>query len=109
MDEVLAKAADLGRAIKATEKYARLRDAEAAAMKSPDSVKLAEALTTLQQELAANEAKGKPLDAGLKERYEKIAAAVSLDPKLLTLARVQKEFQELVNEVSRTMPGELKP
>ena len=109
MDEVLAKAADLGRAIKGTEKYVRLREAEATVMKSPDSVKLAEALTTLQQELAAAESKGKPIDPGLKERYEKIAAAVALDPKLLTLARVQKEFQDLVNQVSRTMLGELKP
>ena len=109
MDEVLAKAADLGRAIRGTEKYARLRDAEAAVMKSPDSVKLAEALTTLQNELSAAEAKGKPLDAALKDRYEKIAAAVSLDSKLITLSKVQREFQDLVNEVSRTMLGELKP
>ena|SRR5690349_9294573 len=108
MDDVLAKAAELGRAIRGTEKYRKLRDAEADVMKSPDSVKLAEALGTLQQERSAAEASGKPLDPSLKDRYEKIAAAVSLDPKLLTLAKVQKEFQDLVNEVSRTMLGELK-
>ena len=109
MDDVLAKAADLGRAIRATENYKRLRDAEAEVLKFPDSVKLAEGLATLQGELAASEKRGKGLDPDLKERYEKIAAAVSLDPRLLHLSKVQREFQDLVNEVSRTMLGELKP
>jgi cell fate (sporulation/competence/biofilm development) regulator YlbF (YheA/YmcA/DUF963 family) len=77
-------------------------------MKSPDSVKLAEAYATLQQERAKAEKSGKPVDPALKERFEKIAAAVALDPRIVELARAQQEFQDLVNEVSRTMLGELK-
>ncbi len=109
MDDVLAKAADLGRAIRGTEKYRVLREAEAVVMKSPESVKLAEALSTLQQEKAAAEAAGKVVDAAFKDRLDRISAAVALDPRLVTLARAQQEFQALVNDVSRKMLGELKP
>ena len=109
MDDVLAKAAELGKAVRATEKFRALRAAEATVMKSPDTVKLAEALSTLQNELAEREKAGKPMDAAFKERFEKIASAVALDPGLLTLSKAQKEFQALIDEVSRTMLGELKP
>ena len=108
MDDVLAKAADLGRAIRATEKYRALRDAEAAVMKSPDSVKLAEALATLQGERSAAAAGKKPPEKGLEDRYGKIAAAVALDPRLVQLSKAQQEFQALVNDVSRTMLAQLK-
>jgi cell fate (sporulation/competence/biofilm development) regulator YlbF (YheA/YmcA/DUF963 family) len=108
MDDVLAKAADLGRAVRATPKFQALRDAEAAVLKSPDSVKLAEAYATLQQERAKAEKSGKPVDAGLQDRFDKISAAVALDPRLLALSRAQQEFQDLVSQVSRTMLGELK-
>ncbi len=109
MDEVLDKAADLGRAIRATEKYRVLREAEGVVMKSPDSVKLAEALATLQQEKAKAAASGKPFTADAQERLDKVAAAVGLDPRLLALAKAQAEFQALVNDVSRRMLSELKP
>jgi cell fate (sporulation/competence/biofilm development) regulator YlbF (YheA/YmcA/DUF963 family) len=109
MDDVLAKAADLGRAIRGTEKYRVLREAEGVVMKAPESVKLAEALSTLQQEKAAAEAAGRAVDAALQDRLGKISAAVALDPRLLDLARAQQEFQALVNDVSRRMLAELKP
>lgn len=109
MEDVLAKAAGLGKAIRGTEKFRALREAEATVMKSADSVKLAEALGTLQQERAAAERAGKKLDDASRARLEKVSAAAALDPKLVALARAQEEFQALVNEVSRTMLGELKP
>ena len=109
MDEVQAKAADLGKAIRATEKYRVLRTAEGAVMQDADCVKLAQALATLQGERAAAERAGKPLDAPAQERLEKIAGAAALDPKLQALAKAQKEFQALVDDVSRTMLSELKP
>ncbi len=108
MSEVLAKASDLGRAIRGTETFRSLRDAEAAVMKSPDSVKLAEALGTLQQERAAAERTGKAPGADLEERLGKIAAAVALDPSLRTLSAAQREFQALVASVSRAMLDELR-
>jgi cell fate (sporulation/competence/biofilm development) regulator YlbF (YheA/YmcA/DUF963 family) len=108
MGDVLAKAADLGRAIRETGKFKALRAAEAEAMKSPDSVKLASALAQLQQEKAAAEKAGKDPGAAFRERYDKIEAAVALDPRLVALARAQAEFQALVNDVSRTMLEQLK-
>ena len=109
MDEVLAKAADLGRAIRGTEKYRALRAAEGEVMKDEASVTLAQALATLQEEGAAAIRAGKPLDPAVQERLEKIAGAAAIDPKLQALAKSQKEFQALVDEVSRTMLAELKP
>ncbi len=109
MDEVLAKAADLGKAIRATDKYRALRASESDVMRDGDCVKLAQALSTLQEETAAAARAGTTLDAQARERLEKIAAAASLDPKLQALAKAQKEFQALVDDVSRTMLAELKP
>ena len=108
MDDVLAKAADLGRAIRATEKFRSLRAAEAAVMKSPETVTLAGALSSLQQERADRDRAGKPIDAAFKERFEKIASAAALDPGLVALSKAQKEFQALIDEVSKTMLAELK-
>ena len=108
MDDVLAKAADLGRAVRATEKFRALRAAEASVMKSPDTVKLAEALSTLQRERADLDRAGTPMDASFKERYEKIANAAALDPTLVALSKAQGEFQALIDQVSRTMLAELK-
>lgn len=109
MDEVLAKAADLGKAIRATEKYAALRKAEAAVLKDADTVRLAQALATLQEERAAAARTGQPLSADAQQRLEKIAAAAALDARLQALSKAQKEFQALVDQVSRTMLSELKP
>ena len=109
MNHVLARAADLGKAMRETERFRALRAAEAAVMAAPDSVKLAEALGTLQKRIADAAAEGKDLEAGTKESLEKIASAAALDPLLRGLWKAQQEFQGLVDEVSRTMLGELKP
>lgn len=108
MQDVLAKAADLGKAIRGTEKFRALREAEAAVMGSADSVKLAEALGTLQQEQAAAARSGKAPAADLESRLGKIAAAASLDPRLQALSTAQREFQALVDSVNRAMLAELK-
>jgi cell fate (sporulation/competence/biofilm development) regulator YlbF (YheA/YmcA/DUF963 family) len=109
MDDVLARAADLGKAVRATEKFRALRAAEAAVMKSPGTVTLAEALVTLQKERADLDRAGKPLDDAFKVRFEKVAAAAAIDPGLIALSKAQKEFQALIDEVSRAMLAELKP
>ena len=109
MQEVLAKAADLGKAIRGTEKFRALRAAEGAVMASADSVKLAQALATLQQERAEAARTGKAFAPEAAARLEKIAAAAALDPRLMDLSRTQREFQALVDEVSRAMLAELKP
>lgn len=108
MQDVLAKATDLGRAIRGTERFRALRAAEAAVMGNAESVKLAQALATLQQERAEAARTGKALAPETAARLEKIAAAAALDPRLLDLSRTQREFQTLVDEVSRTMLAELK-
>jgi cell fate (sporulation/competence/biofilm development) regulator YlbF (YheA/YmcA/DUF963 family) len=109
MDDVTAKAAELGRAIRGTPKFRALREAEAAVMGNGDSVKLARALAALQEEAGKARGEGKEPDAAFKESLEKISAAAALDPRLVALARAQEEFQALVDSVSRTMLGELKP
>ena len=109
MEEVLAKASDLGRAIRGTGKFRALRDAEAAVMKSPESVKLAEALGTLQQEQAEAARAGKALGEESRVRLENIAAAAALDPRIQALDAEQKEFQALVNRVNGAMLAELGP
>lgn len=109
MEDVLARAAELGRAIRATEKFKALRDAEAAVMANPDSVTLAEALGALHRQRAEDEAAGKPMDAAMAERVEKITGAVAVDERLQALSRAQQEFQALVDRVNQTMLGQLKP
>lgn len=108
MEEILAKAAELGRAIRGTAAFRALRDAEAAVMASPDSVKLAEAIATLHGERTSRAAAGKPLDAATAERIGKVAAAVAADPLLQALSRAQQEFQAVVDGVNRTMLAELR-
>ena len=109
MDDVLAKAAELGGAIRETEKFRALREAEGAVIKSPDSVKLAEALGTLHQEKAAAAREGRTLGKEFEERFERIAAAAELDPRLQALSSAQKAFQALIDSVNRTMIAELRP
>jgi cell fate (sporulation/competence/biofilm development) regulator YlbF (YheA/YmcA/DUF963 family) len=108
MDEVLAQAAALGRAIRGTEKFRLLKEAEAAVLARPDAVTLAGALAQLQQERAAAAKEGRTPDAAFRERYEKVEAAAATDPALVALARAQADFQALVGAVSRAMLDELK-
>jgi len=108
-DDVLSRAADLGRAVRDTPKYRALREAEAAVMKDAESVKLAQALATLQERRASLAKEGKALDPADGERLEKIAAAAATDPRLQALSKAQAAFQDLVNSVSRAMLDQLKP
>ena len=109
MEDVLAKAADLGRTLCAAPEFRALRDAEAAVMAAPDSVTLAEALGTLHRRRAADQAAGKPMDAATAEAIEKITAAVALDDRLQALSRAQQAFQALVDRVNGAMLAELRP
>ena len=107
MEDVLAKATDLGKAIRATEKFRALREAEAAVVAVPESVRLAEALGTLQEERVAAARSGKALGPEFEDRLQKIVAAAGLDPRIQGLSLAQKSFQELVDRVNRTMLAEL--
>jgi len=109
MDDVLARAADLGRAVRATRPFAALREAEAAVMKDADSVKLAGALSALQQKQSALAREGKSLPDDERESLRKILAAAAADPRLQALSKAQAEFQSLVDSVSRAMLDQLKP
>jgi cell fate (sporulation/competence/biofilm development) regulator YlbF (YheA/YmcA/DUF963 family) len=109
MDDVLPRAADLGRAIRATERFRALREAEAEVMKDAGSVKLAQALATLQEKKAALAREGKELAAPDRASLETIAAAAAADARLQALSKAQAAFQELVDSVSRTMLEQLKP
>ena len=109
MDDVLPRAADLGRAIRGTEPFRALRAAEAEVMKDAASVKLAQALSTLQEKRAALVREGKDLDAPDRASLETIAAAAAADARLQALSKAQAAFQALVDSVSRTMLEQLKP
>jgi cell fate (sporulation/competence/biofilm development) regulator YlbF (YheA/YmcA/DUF963 family) len=108
MDDVLARAAELGRAVRETPPFRALRAAEAAVMKDADTVKLAGALSALQQQQAALARQGKSLPAAEKASLEKILAAAAADPRLQALSKAQAEFQALVDSVSRAMLDQLK-
>jgi cell fate (sporulation/competence/biofilm development) regulator YlbF (YheA/YmcA/DUF963 family) len=108
MDDVLAKATELGKAIRATEKFRLLREAETAVMNSADSVKLAEALGTIQRERMEAARDGKALPPEAEGRLQKILAAAGLDPRLQALSLAQQEFQALVDRVNHTMLDELR-
>ena len=108
MDDCLARAADLGRALRETAAFRALRAAEASVLEDKGSVELARALSTLQEKRAALGREGKPLDAADQASLEKIAAAAAADARLVALSKAQSAFQDLVNSVSRTMLGELK-
>ncbi len=109
MEDVIAKASELGRTLCAAPEFLALREAEAAVMASPDSVTLAEALGTLHQRRAADQAAGRPMDAATAETIGKITAAVAIDERLQALSRAQQAFQALVDRVNRAMLAELRP
>ena len=89
MDDVLARAADLGKAVRDTPPFRALRDAEAAVMKDAETVKLAGALSALQQKQAALAREGKALPADERTSLEKILAAAAADPRLQALSKAQ--------------------
>ncbi|MCK6480066.1 MAG: YlbF family regulator [Planctomycetaceae bacterium] len=109
MSDVLARASELGRALRDTPEFRALRDAESAVMASPESVTLAEALGTLHRQRAEAEKSGKPMDPATAARVEAVTGAVAVDPLLQALSRAQQEFQALVHRVNRAMLDELKP
>lgn len=109
MEDVIAKATELGRTLRGAAEFQALREAEAAVMAAPDSVTLAEALGTLHRQRAADQAAGKPMDAATADRIGKVAAAVALDERLQALSKAQQAFQALVDRVNRAMLDELRP
>ena len=109
MDDVLSRAADLGKAVRATAPFLALRAAEAAVMKDADTVQLAGALSALQQKQAALARDGKHLPDAEKASLDKILAAAAADPRLQALSKAQAEFQALLDSVSRAMRDQLKP
>jgi len=107
MDRVIALAKKLGSTIGETDRFKRLREAEKALEEDEGSRKLLADLEALQHELAEKQVDGKPIEPEEKHRLADLQASVHGSEALQNLAKAQADYMELMNQVNRTLRGEL--
>ena len=107
MDRLIALAGRLGKAIRDTERFSRLRQAEEALEADEEARKALSEAEALQRQIAEREAEGKPVEPEEKHRLADLQSAVHASQTLQGLARAQADYMELMNEVNGAIRNEL--
>ncbi len=107
MDDIIAKARELGKLIGANERTRAFITAAKAASED----KAAQEVMHSYQQLAANlerlQMEGKPIEPDMKRKLAEGQLAVASNARLKELSRLQADYLELMNKVNDAIEGSI--
>lgn len=105
MNEIIAKAEELGKLIAESERLTALNAARNAADGDAELQADMKALDELGRRIAKSEKEVKPVEPEDKRQLRDLQARITGNPSLQNLARVEADFAELMNRVNRAIQG----
>jgi cell fate (sporulation/competence/biofilm development) regulator YlbF (YheA/YmcA/DUF963 family) len=106
--EILDKAAELGKAIAASDRFAAARAAREEADADETLQAGLKAVQEQSQKIGRLEREGKPVEPEDKHALRDAQQKVTASPTMQKLARAEADFAELMNRVNAAIRGELK-
>lgn len=105
MNEIIAKAEELGGLIAESERLTALNAARGAADGDAELQADLKALDELGRKIAGLEKEVKPVEPEDKRQLRDLQARITGNPSLQKLARVEADFAELMNRVNKAIQG----
>ena len=106
MNDILAKAQELGKAVAASERFKALEAARSAAQTDEALQADLKALQELTRKTAQLEKEIKPVEPEDKRRIKELQEKVTRSPRLQEMARVEADFAELMNRVNKAIQSQ---
>jgi cell fate (sporulation/competence/biofilm development) regulator YlbF (YheA/YmcA/DUF963 family) len=106
-EEILDLARRLGQALARHERFARLRDAEAAVRKDADAPQLSHELNEQMIKIARLEDQMKPIEPADKHLLQELRDKVYSNAALQDLARANADYMEIMSQVNNIIQKEL--
>ena len=107
MNDILAVAEKLGKAIAQSERFQAVEAARKEVEADEALQANVKALNELSRKTAQSEKETKPIEPDDKRRLRDLQEKLTGDPKLQKLARVEADFAELMNRVNKTIYAQL--
>jgi cell fate (sporulation/competence/biofilm development) regulator YlbF (YheA/YmcA/DUF963 family) len=107
MDDVLTKADELARAIRASDRYRTLRKVETELDGDEETEALTREFEEARNAIAEKERAGRPVEVEDKRRLAAVQERVGASANLQRLLRAQADFYEMMNRVNGTIQSVL--
>ncbi len=103
MEDVIQKADDLAQALRAHDRYRKMRVAEQALENDEEAQNLTGEFQAAQALIAEKEKSGKPIEVEDKRRISELQQKVGASENLQAFLRAQADFYEMMNRVNQSI------
>ena len=103
MQEILAKARDLGQTILASSVFKKLRDLEGSVLKDPEATRVIKEFEEAMTALQAKQERSEPISPEEKRQVQTLQEQVATNQDIQGLARAQAEYRALMEAVNEAI------